>query len=192
MSPDLDTTALINLIERIGDLKLLPRTGWLLAGVTDVESIADHTTGVSLIALFLAETINAAPDAHGLNAPLDMTLVLQLALIHDLAESVLTDLPKRASLQLGQNIKHEAEASILAELLQSMPRGPYYLDLWRSYGSGITPEARLIKDVDKLEMVAQALRYAARGHRNLHEFWEGHTWSYPLCRLLCETMLDRL
>ena len=43
------TPALLNVIERVGDLKVLPRTGWLLANVADAESVADHTAGVALI-----------------------------------------------------------------------------------------------------------------------------------------------
>ncbi len=189
MSNDQPIPALLSLIERTGDLKQLPRMGWLLAGLTNVESVADHTAGVGLLALFLAEAINAEPATQGLDARLDIAVVLQLALIHDLAESVLTDLPKRSTHYLGDAVKHKAEAAILQDLLERLPNGRHYVTLWQSYAHGTTPESRLVKDVDKLEMVAQALRYSERGHQNLHEFWEDHRWFYPLCRTIHEAML---
>jgi putative hydrolase of HD superfamily len=176
--------ALLQLFDRANDLKALPRTGWLLAGVAAPESLADHTCGVALYALFLAEAINADFAGQGLAAPLDVEEVMALALIHDLAESVLTDLPRRSAQLLGERAKHEAEGRVMEQIVAGLPNGERYRALWHSYATVATPEARLIKDVDKLEMVVQAVHYARRGHRNLHEFWAGHGWHYPLCRAM--------
>ncbi|MBX3000652.1 MAG: HD family hydrolase [Caldilineaceae bacterium] len=183
--------SLLDLIDRVGDLKFLPRTGWLLAGVTGAESVADHSCGVALIALFLAETINADWTAQGIDEPLRVDQVMALALIHDLAESLLTDLPRRSSSLLGESVKHSVETQAMHEILDHLPNGAYYHNLWQSYNTASTPEARLIKDVDKLEMAAQALRYAQRGHRNLQEFWQGRHWHYPISQSLFEQLLRR-
>jgi putative hydrolase of HD superfamily len=182
MATQAQRQALCQLLNQVHDLKSLPRTGWLLARVAVPESLADHTCGVALLALFLAESINADYTAQGLQEPLDIEGVLALALIHDLGESVLTDLPKRSTDVLGKSVKHEAEARIIQELLAELPNGDHYRQLWYSYELVSTPEAQLVKDADKLDMVAQALQYAKRGQRNLREFWEGHHWYYPLCR----------
>lgn len=183
--------AILQFFTRINDLKLLPRTGWLLAGVSEPESLADHTCGVSLYVLFLAEAINADLDSQGLAEPLDVERAVALALIHDLAESVLTDLPTRSTAVLGKHAKHQAEAQIIQSLLADLPSGQRYQQLWQEYDAVSTPEARLVKDVDRLEMVVQALRYAERGHRNLREFWEGHHWHYPICAELYARLLQR-
>jgi len=58
-------------------LKLVPRTGWLLRGVQPAESVADHTYGVALTALLLADLIAELVDRERL---------LILALLHDLAD----------------------------------------------------------------------------------------------------------
>jgi putative hydrolases of HD superfamily len=116
---------------------------------------------------------------------------MALALIHDLAESLLTDLPRRSAALLGEGVKHRAESQAMHEILDGLPNGAYYQDLWQSYNNASTPEARLIKDVDKLEMAAQALHYAQRGHRNLQEFWQDHRWHYPICQALFEQLLRR-
>ena len=68
-------------VEALGRLKEVPRTGWLDRGIPvgETESVADHSFGVALLGWLLA------PDE------LDRARVVELALIHDLAESVVGD-----------------------------------------------------------------------------------------------------
>ena len=179
------------LLHRIGDLKLLPRTGWLFAVIRQPESIADHSYATVWMALLLAEKINQEWQAQGLAAPLDRFRVMQIALVHDLAESVLTDLPKRSTDLVGKAIKHRAEAAATEMLLQDVPNGLSYIACWHEYTAAETPESRVVRDADKLEMVAQALRYEEMGHRNLQEFWEGHQWFYAASALLCQELQDK-
>lgn len=181
---------LASLLDQVNLLKRLPRTGWLLAGVTDPESVAEHTCAVGLLALFLAETINSDPQGQGLTGQLDVGRVVALALIHDLAESVLTDLPKRTTELLGEDVKHQAEEQVMAELMSHLPRGRYYQILWHEYDAGSTPEALLVKDADKLDMVHQALQYAKQGYKGLDEFYQGHRWNYPISQALFNLMMD--
>ena len=69
------------LIDALGRLKEVPRTGWLDRGIPaeETESVADHSFGVALLAWLLA------PDE------LDRARVIELALLHDLAESSVGD-----------------------------------------------------------------------------------------------------
>ena len=129
-------SSLRSLLDHTNRLKLLPRTGWLLNGVQPCESVAEHTCAVALLALALAESINADWEAQGLRQPLEVGKVARLALIHDLAESVLTDLPKRSVELLGADVKHSAEARAMAGLFRDLPNGAAYVDLWGEYDSG--------------------------------------------------------
>ncbi len=169
-------------------LKQLPRTGWLLAGIRQPESIADHSFAMSWLAIFLAEAINTNYALQGLTAPLQVAHIIQIALVHDLAESVLTDLPKRSTELIGKAVKQQAEADALAQLFRQMPNGAHYCACWQEYADGATPEGRLVRDADKLEMVHQALRYEQTGQRNLHEFWQDHQWHYPASRNLFDEL----
>jgi len=178
----------LNILQHIYYLKQLPRTGWLFAGVPQPESIADHSYGTIWMALLLAEEINQDYGAQGLSAPLDCAKVTQIALVHDLAESVLTDLPKRSTDLLGKVHKHRAEATAVEALLRPMPNGAEYIACWHAYSTGATPESQLVRDADKLEMLFQALRYAESGHQNLHDFWLGHEWHYPATEALWQTL----
>ena len=116
------------LLDAANDLKRLPRTGWLLAGVPQPESVADHCFATTLLALALAESINTDPAAHGLDEALDVGRVLRVALLHDLAEALITDLPKRSAERLGEATKRAAEAAAFAEIVAGHPAAA----AWRS------------------------------------------------------------
>ncbi|MCS6827170.1 MAG: HD domain-containing protein [Caldilinea sp.] len=173
--------ALLSILEHACVLKRLPRTGWLLNGVVPCESIADHTTGVALLTLALADALNADWEAQGLERPLEVGRALTLAVLHDLAESRVTDLPKSSATLLGTEVKRRAESEAFSMILGTLPAANDYMTLWREYVEEASPEARLVHDADALEMVHQALLYERAGHRTLDEFWQGHRWHYPLC-----------
>ncbi|MCX6049481.1 MAG: HD domain-containing protein, partial [Chloroflexi bacterium] len=130
--------------------------------------------------------INTDWAVYALDKPLDLDRVIKIALVHDLAESILTDLPKRSAALLGSDVKHAAEARALAQLFTDLPNSDLYRLLWAEYDNNSSPEARLVRDADKLEMVHQALCYERRGHHNLEEFWQEHTWQYEASKLLFE------
>ena len=75
--------ALLGLVQFAAKLKSVPRTGWLDRGVEPlrVESVADHSFGVALLAWACALQRRAE------GAAIDPERVLKLALIHDLAEA---------------------------------------------------------------------------------------------------------
>lgn len=185
------TRNLLPLLTHLQVLKRLPRTGWLFAGVAQPESVAEHSFVMCWLALLLAEAINENYQDQGLAQPLDVAKVAQIALIHDVAESMVTDLPKRSTDLLGKTIKYQAEAAAMQTIFQQMPNSAAYLTCWQEYVDGATPEARLVRDADKLEMIHQALCYEQTGQRNLGEFWQDHQWHYPVSRNLF-TALCRL
>ena len=141
-------------LEHVNVLKRLPRTGWLLNGVTPCETVADHSCAVALLAIALAEAVNEDWAAEGLVRPLDVGQIVILA------------------------VKHAAEAKAMATILGAVANGDKYARLWEDYNSAASPEARLVRDADKLEMVHQALVYERAGHRELREFWEVGKWHF--------------
>lgn len=184
MAHDHSPKSILRFLDHVNDLKQLPRMGWVLAGVASPESVADHTCAVALLALALSEGINQDWQVEGLARPLDVGRVLRVALLHDLAESILTDLPKRSSDLIGKPVKHAAEATAMQRILAGLPQHDEWLALWSEYDAASTPEARLVRDADKLEMIHQAARYMRRGQTNLGEFLRDHAWSYRLCEQL--------
>lgn len=158
----LDSQHLLTLYNQLLTLKSLPRTGWLQRGVANAESIADHSFGMAILALLIGETM-----PH-----LDHHKLLKIALLHDLAEVHLTDLPTSAKRFVGAATKHAAEQQALTDLFQYILHCDEYVALWSEYSEGSSVEARLVKAIDRLEMLAQTLAYERAGNRNLNEFWQ--------------------
>lgn len=180
---------MLPMLQAIASLKMLPRSGWLLAGVAHPESVADHSWATAVLALTLVALVNRDPAAQGLAAPLDAGRVAQIAVVHDLAEAVITDLPRRATQLLGQEVKHHAEERALVELSHELPEADF-VALWREYSDLSTPEGRLVHDADKLEMVHQALAYEGAGNQNLGEFWQEYRWFYPVSEEMYAALWD--
>jgi len=154
---------MLNLLIELGNLKRLPRTGWLLRGIPSPESIADHSYRVALITLFLADELKAK------GVEINVERALKIALLHDIGEARITDVPKTAQYYLD---KGKAEKKAVMELLLSSPNPEEYFKLWREYEEESSPEGRLVKFADRLEMLIQAFEYEKAGFRNLGEFWE--------------------
>lgn len=166
---------LIDLFLETATLKRLPRTGWVMRGVPYVESVADHSFGVAFVALALADA---------LDEDLDLEKVLVMAVLHDLAEVRLTDLPVSAVRLIPGEVKSEAEAKAIAGLLAPLPGGERLKALWQAFEDRTSLEGCLVRDADKLEMMVQCLRYEMAGSRGLEEFWQSmdrRAWQYPLC-----------
>lgn len=134
-------------------LKEAPRRGWERAQPRRVESVADHAWGVALLALAAAED---RPE-------LDRARLLETALVHDLAEAILGDLLPGEYASREEKIERERQA--LATLLATAPETvrSRIAARFAEYAAGSTAEARLVRDLDKLEMGLQADRYEAQG-----------------------------
>lgn len=154
---------LLEMLLLAGRLKTTPRTGWHQRGVPAPESVADHSHGVALIALAL---LDSEPG------PFDRARVLAMAISHDLAESVTGDLSLGASRLLPPGAKMAAESAALEELLGGLGFAAGWKALWAEFEAQETPEARLVRDADRLDLLATALSYElSAGSRSLEEFW---------------------
>jgi len=150
----------LEFLRNVGDLKRIPRTGWVQAGIKEPESVADHSFRTTLLAMVLSDQMG-----------LDTEKVVRMALIHDLAESMTGDLTPSQKL----NDHSENEADAMAGILSLLPRGlgDRYMGLWDEYEAQKTPEAKLVHNSDRIEMLVQALEYED-GSVNLDQFWDTH------------------
>lgn len=134
-------------------LKTIPRSGWQKKlGIKRPESVADHAFGVAAIAMVLS-------DSRGL----DSTKVLKMAVLHDLAESITGDLtPEDGPKSKKKNLENAAMKKILSTLEPKIQK--QYNTIWEEYQKNKTPEAKLLHQVDKLEMALQANLYKKSGY----------------------------
>ncbi|HEX2202392.1 MAG TPA: HD domain-containing protein [Longimicrobium sp.] len=146
-----DAGALLRFFRLAGRLKETPRAGWALRGVADAESVADHSFRLALLAFVLA------PRAE---AGLDRERCVALALAHDLAECEVGDITPYDGVSAEEKRRREAEAM---RRLDALAGEAGLFDLWAEYDAAATPEARFVKELDKLETAMQADEYAASG-----------------------------
>jgi putative hydrolase of HD superfamily len=156
-------SALLDLLLQANQLKRVPRAGWVMRGLVDAESVSDHTFGVAFIALVLAEMTEP---------PVDVAKLLALALLHDLGEAVVGDVPSPALGYFPSGAKEMAEAEVLDEMVDGLPQLEHWRGWWREFADGDSVEGQLVRDADRLDMLIQAYVYEqTTGNRWLEEFW---------------------
>ena len=149
---------LIDTLVALDPLSELPRTGWVLSGVTAPESVAAHSYGVALCAMGIVDALREAGEN------IDGEAVLRLALLHDAAEVVTGDIPGPAKTPALKAALSEVEADALACLLPAS---------WaESTGRATSRAAEIVHAADKVQMLAKALCYEKAGRGALGSFWE--------------------
>lgn len=149
----------VEFVRRALALKDQMRRGWQRVGIERPESVADHTWGVSLLALILADQ----------RAELDRARLIELAIVHDLAEAVIGDLVPGEYAHKGEKTARERRA--MEDLVDTLPlplRGRL-LARFEELAHAASPEAKLVHELDKLEMAFQAERYRAQGEGRDHD-----------------------
>ena len=135
-----------------------------MRGVHNPESIADHMYRMSLMSMIASFS----------NGALDTNRCIKLALIHDLAEAKVGDITPHCG--VSDDDKYTLELTTMEqvkEMLGPMMGGDEILELWKEYEEGSTEEAKLLKDLDKIEMILQAQEYEAEGshEQSLDQFF---------------------
>lgn len=162
-----DGQQIIELLTEMMRLKAIPRTGWLLRGVRDVESVAAHSFGVAFIAMLLTDRA----ITRGLLVNVER--VLRMALLHDLTEARTGDLPATIKRYFGPDALKTADEQIAEEMLTGLNEaGKQYLAVRREYEQRASIESRIVKAADKLDLLLQAREYEKGGARGLAEFRE--------------------
>lgn len=156
---------MIDFLLRLFQLKEKIRTGWEDHGIMHPESVADHTFGTIFLTFLFSKEENVEK-------------CLKLALIHDVHEAISGDLPP---LQLNKEEKREREKEGFARLIMDLEKKREEIkELWEEYFYRKSEEAQFVRDMDKIEMVLQALFYAKKRYRqgkeisslNLNEFFK--------------------
>ncbi|XP_057853838.2 uncharacterized protein LOC131063902 isoform X2 [Cryptomeria japonica] len=143
-------------------LKTTKRTGWIYREVKDPESIADHMYRMAAMALI-------AVDIPGI----DRDRCVKMAIVHDIAEAIVGDIAPSDG--ISKEEKSQRERKALEEMCQMLGgglRAKEIYDLWNEYENNSSPEAKIVKDFDKVEMILQALEYESDQGKNLDDFFQ--------------------
>jgi putative hydrolase of HD superfamily len=135
-------------------LDRLPRTGWLVAGVANPETVAAHSLGTALVVLALGPRVAPA---------LDVDRAVSLAVLHDAPEAMLTDLPRSAIECLPSGAKAAGERKAAERLLA--PLSALAWQRFEEFRIQESREARFVRLCDQLHLGLRWLGYRREGAR---------------------------
>ena len=149
---------ILEIMCEMSSLSKMPRIGWVLAGVNNAESISDHCFETALLAYFLSKNIDQE---------VDMGKILMMALFHEVGETRLSDLPRRAKPYV-KKFKKEGEKNISIDVL-----GDYAEDIntiLDEFEEKKTLEARLTEAAEELQIIFKSLIYAKENNGDMSEY----------------------
>ena len=150
----------IRFLELVARLKHLPRQGWVNHGVCAPETVSGHMYRMAMSAFLLPKEM-------------DWTKVMKIALVHDLAESIVGDITPRD--QVPAEVKRQKELEAMQSITALLPdwSNAEVLALWTEYEDQSSPESVIVKDLDKFDMILQGFEYEKSQNLRLDEFFEG-------------------
>jgi putative hydrolases of HD superfamily len=160
---------IVQTIFRFNILTRLPRTGFLMRGVDDPESVGEHIFLASLLATLLL------PELRRDGYDVDGEKLISMVLLHEAGEILLGDIPAPAAIFFGKAGKSQAELDAGQAVLRNTPEAA---EIAREFEEGKTLEARIARGLDKLQMMIRVLIYVSEGKGNLEEFW-GFDGNFP-------------
>lgn len=167
----------------------MPRTGWVLRGVENPETIAEHTFGLSLLSWLLAKRSN-----------LNQRRAIKIALFHDLCEVYAGDItPQLYYPYLPRNKKERKEMLMkwtrlsrkekqekgkikfkkeragllkLTEFLDPELKNKIF-SLWLEYEKGISKEGKFVNQLNRIETLLQSIKFfGTKENSNGTNWWE--------------------
>lgn len=145
--------------QEVGELKNLPRKGWVRRGIPNPETVAEHTYRSQFIAYDLAKKLGADPIACA------------HMMIHDLPEARVGDITPDCGISREEKAARELQA---ARELAELSGDPEFLDVFLEYEEKKTLHAQICNDADKLELLIQTLEYSEAYPEKrplFEEFW---------------------
>ncbi|KAI9655865.1 MAG: hypothetical protein M1829_000467 [Trizodia sp. TS-e1964] len=164
--PETGSTSPVPFFHFLERLKTTKREGWKRFGVEHSESISDHMYRMSILVMM-------APPS--LSSRLNIPHCTKMALVHDMAESLVGDItpvdgvPKEEKSRRERLTMEYMTTNLLGKVAGG---GQHLLELWDEYEDGRTLESKFVHDIDKIELLLQMTEYERSHKIDLGEF----TW----------------
>ena len=152
-------------LEVVGRLKTVKRSGWISqVGIDEPESVAGHSYRCAVIAMCICNLTDV-----------DVGKLISMLLLHDIQEALTGDFDSLKKKELGFANIEALETTAINKIFSLLPNEmkELYLSLWDEFKTRNTREAILANDIDKIEMVLQAMEYEKKGWDpiKLDVFW---------------------
>jgi len=122
------------------------------------EDVASHSHSTTILSLLLA--MQATPDQ-------ELGRLLIMALIHDLPEAIIGDIPRsaQAAYPALRVAKNEAEDAAMKQILAYLPDAhrEFLTDIWKEYREGTSLNAQIVEVADQLATIIHAAQLVNSG-----------------------------
>ena len=147
------TILILDFFHTSANLKKIPRQGWIdKLSIDKPESVADHTFSMAIMGMIFSDLENYNTEK-----------ILKMILLHDLAESITGDTtPEQISKEEKTILENNTMKKILNDLPASLQK--QYCIIWEEYQSNNSKEAKVVHQIDRLEMALQAKIYSNEGY----------------------------
>lgn len=146
---------IIKFFYEVGQAKKVDRSGWWIAGISDPESVAEHSFRVAIIGYVLAKLENGDPDK-----------VITMCLFHDIHETRINDIHKIGQKYINTD---DAEKQAFLDQVKGLPKSVSSTlnALISEFNDCESLEAKIAHDADKLECLLQAREYHSQGYNDV-------------------------
>ena len=144
---------IMDFLKTAANLKKIQRQGWVdKLSIKNPESVADHSYSMAMMGMIISDIENYNSEK-----------ILKMILLHDLAESEIGDYTPG---EISIVEKNKLEDNAFSKIIQTLPSNVkiQYETLWRDYQKNESLEAKLVHQLDRLEMALQAKIYQNEGH----------------------------
>ena len=134
------------------NLKNISRQGWInKLSLKHPESVSDHSYSMAIMGMVISDLENYNSEK-----------ILKMILLHDLAESKIGDYTPN---QISKENKIKIENKAYDEIINALPDAIklQYAQIWEEYQKQESPESKIVRQIDKLEMALQAKMYQKEG-----------------------------
>lgn len=152
------------------------------------ESVAAHMWGVAQILATVSKD-----DQFKLEMPnFDLSVALQMAIIHDVPELVTTDITPEDPVSKDQ--KAEDERNALDKILSYHPKGvaDSLHEIYKKYEERLSTESRFVKDCDRLDFMIYAFVLERQGFDCIEEFYTNTINDGKIFTNIAQDMADQL
>jgi putative hydrolases of HD superfamily len=156
----LENNETVKYLYEMGYLKQVKRAGWGMIGITQPESVAEHSFRAAILGYILASLAGADPQKTA-----------TMCLFHDTAEARTGDLHRLARRYNNGDGEERALADQVSRLPGTIAEG--ISSLVHEYEERAPLEGKLARDADLLECILQAREYQVQGHVDADDWIEG-------------------
>ena len=145
----MDENKILDFFILVGKLKDEKRRGWKVSGVKNAESVADHSYRLALMTFIIGSKMD-----------LDVNRAVKMALVHDIAESIIGDIIVWKDFDMTKKDKRVKELEAMERIREMLgDHSQEVIELWEEYEENATVEAKFVKEMDVFEMLVQAMEY---------------------------------